>query len=85
MENTDVNVFTSDSFFQPKAVQIQENTNYSPETTKRRMVMTKTFTKDHFNKPESYSMKGRKVEVPSDEPVYIYGGQKLNYYEKQMR
>ena len=46
--------------------------------------MTKTFTKDHFRKPETYTMRGDHAEIPPNEPVYIYGGQKLNYYEKQM-
>jgi len=54
LETTEVNVFTSDSFFKPKEVRIEENTHYSPESTKKRMVMTKTFTKDHFNKSEAY-------------------------------
>ena len=51
-ENTEANVFTTDSFFKPKQATIAENTNtFSPQDTKKRMVMTKTFTKDNFHKP----------------------------------
>jgi len=42
--------------------------------------MTKTFTKDQFQKPENFTMRGRPAEIPQDQPVYIYGGQRLNYY-----
>lgn len=30
-------------------------------------------------------MRGKKADIPANEPVYIYAGQKLNFYEKQMR
>ena len=29
-------------------------------------------------------MRGRQAQVPANQPVYIYGGQKLNFYNKQM-
>ena len=48
------------------------------------MVMTKTFTKDQFGDTEAYKMRGNKAEIGSGEQVYIYAGQKLNFYEKQM-
>ncbi len=47
--------------------------------------MTKTFTKDHFGDTETYKMRGQRAEIAQNEPVYIYGGQKLNYYDKQMK
>jgi hypothetical protein len=46
--------------------------------------MAKTFTKDNFKHPEAYAMRGKRAELPPGEQVYIYAGQRLNFYDKQM-
>ena len=49
------------------------------------MVETKTFMKDEAKFTKTYDMRLRKTDIPLNEPVYIYAGQKNNWYEKQMR
>ena len=86
MENTDLKVVTTDDFFLPK-IPAPENTTSQPvfgETFKR-TVMTKTFTKDNQKQLATYTMRGKSAEIPQSEPVYMYGGQKNNFYEKQKR
>lgn len=41
--------------------------------------------KDDAKMLKTYDMKLPKANVQNSEPVYIYGGQKNNWYEKQMR
>ena len=47
--------------------------------------MTKTFTKDAAKHIPPYQMRGKSIDNTTNEPVYIYGGQKNNFYEKKMR
>lgn len=54
-------------------------------TFTKKLVETKTFMKDDAKMIKTYDMRLRKAEIPANEPVYIYGGQKNNWYEKQMR
>jgi len=53
--------------------------------TKKRTVMSKTFTKDADKLMDTYQMRGKATNIPQNEQVYIYAGQKNNFYEKQMR
>lgn len=41
--------------------------------------------KDDAKMTKTYDMRLRKAEIPPNEPVYIYAGQKNNWYERQMR
>lgn len=41
--------------------------------------------KDDAKMIKTYDMRLRKAEIPPNQPVYIYAGQKNNWYEKQMR
>jgi hypothetical protein len=52
----------------------------SPENTHKRLVMTKTFTKDNFNHSSPFTMRGKIADLPPGQEVYIYAGQKLNFY-----
>lgn len=56
----------------------------SPSTLQKRLVMTKTFTKDEGKLIQTYQMRGKVADIPSDEPVYIYAGQKNNWYEQRL-
>ena len=88
MEETEMRVVTSDDFFLPKIAQPDPMTVSQPtimgETTKR-VVMTKTFTKDQQKVLSNFQMRGKSADVPPNEPVFIYGGQRNNFYEKQKR
>jgi hypothetical protein len=87
LQNTEFKVVTTDDFFLPKIT--PDKTISSPDinlnATAKRTVMTKTFTKDKEKNFAPYQMRGKSTEVPNNEPVYIYGGQKNNYYEQKMR
>ena len=51
----------------------------------KKNVLTKTFKKDETKLLQTYKLHLKKSEIPDNEPVYIYAGQKNNWYEKQMR
>jgi hypothetical protein len=46
--------------------------------------MTKTFTQDQGKLVKTYQMRGKSANISQEEPIYIYGGQKNNFYEKQL-
>ena len=46
----------------------------------KKMVETKTFMKDDAKLTKTYDMRLRKTEIQPNEPVYIYAGQKNNWY-----
>lgn len=83
MQNTDLKVVTADEFFLPKINQQPENTITSVPAfaeTEKRTVMTKTFTKDQGKLAATYQMRGKSAEIPGGQQVYIYGGQRNNFY-----
>jgi hypothetical protein len=47
--------------------------------------MTKTFTKDAGKMIATYQMRGKPVDIPQNESVFVYAGQKNNFYDKQLR
>jgi hypothetical protein len=47
--------------------------------------MTKTFTKDTGKMIAIYQMRGKQVDIPENESVFVYAGQKNNYYDKQLK
>ena len=48
-------------------------------------VKTKKFNLDEMKDVKTYNMRLKKTGMSQDEPVFIYGGQKNNWYENQMR
>ena len=55
----------------------------TPEISKELAVITTDRNK--VVKPyETYNMQMKKIlDIPEEEPIYIYGGQKLNFYNMQ--
>ena len=88
MESPNLHHVTAEEFSLPKINQnIQEDTNFEggEKTFTKKNVATKIFNKDDMKLLKTYDMRLKKNEIPDSEPVFIYGGQKNNYYEKQMR
>lgn len=54
-------------------------------TFTRKSVPSKTFMKDDSKLIQTYNMKLKASDIPQNQPVFIYAGQKNNWYEKQMR
>lgn len=54
------------------------------QTTKR-PEMTKTFTKDAGKNQATYQMRGKSSDLGLNDRVYVYAGQKNNFYDQQMR
>lgn len=72
-----------DEFSLPKiATPHQDFTQSMPNvsTGTKKMINTKTFMKDEAKLIKSYDMRLKKAEVDPNEPVYIYAGQKNNWY-----
>lgn len=78
-----------DEFSLPRIATPQENLTQSMPNVRhnstKKDVQTKTFMKDEAKLIKTYDMRLPKAEVDPNEPVYIYAGQKNNWYEKQMR
>lgn len=89
MTNQDLKYVTSDEFILPKITTPQQELSQSmpnpTSTFAKRLIQTKTFNKDDAKLIKTFDMRLKKAEVPANEPVYIYAGQKNNWYEKQMR
>ena len=51
----------------------------------RKNINTKTFMKDEGKMIKTYDMRLKKAEIDPNQPVYIYAGQRNNWYQKQMR
>ena len=65
----------------------QQSQVYNADGTKsltKKLVQTKTFGRDKQKSIETFNKKLQKADVPPQEPVYMYAGQKNNWYEKQM-
>lgn len=54
-------------------------------TMNKKFVQTKVFNKDDGKIKKNYDMKLKKSQIDQNQPVYIYAGQKNNWYEKQMK
>ena len=90
MTSQDLKHVTMDDFALPKiSTPHQEATQSMPDVSganlTKKFVQTKTFMKDDAKLLKTYDMRLKKTDVDPHEPVYIYGGQKNNWYEKQMR
>ena len=54
-------------------------------TKYKKNIITKIFTKDEMKNFKTYDMRLKKQTTSENEPAFIYGGQKNNFYEKQKR